>query len=260
MKDIITLDYEGMPVTFTEDGFFNATEVAAKYGKKPAHWLRTKDAKEYIDAMIRFAHRATSQVAIRQLGIPRGASFDDLVVVAHGGADNGTWLHPKLAVAFARWLNPDFAVWCDDQIDLLIHGQNPTLEMQILLRDLEDQMEALREQSRNVEALRKTLAKAARVTEQALPKPLPEHKDAKLSPVAEQINKAVWAAHGKEVPLSDFHTVSLTDEDVLKYASEVSSKKTTLGLLNGALKPLSPRGGQPVASATHMVLGSSAIN
>lgn len=251
MKDLITLDYEGMPVTFTEDGFFNATEVAAKYGKKPAHWLRTKDAKEYIDAMIRFAHRTTSQVAIRQLGIPRGASFDDLVVVAHGGADNGTWLHPKLAVAFARWLNPDFAVWCDDQIDLLIHGQNPTLEMKNLLRDLEVQMEQWRGQAVAMDAVRRTLERATRVTERALPKPLPTHKDAKLSPVAEQINKAIWANLHSEVPLSSFHVVHLTDEDVIKYASEVSFKKTTLGLINGALTALAPRGGQPVDGALH---------
>lgn len=34
----------------------------------------------------------------------------------------GTWLHPKVAVAFSRWLNVDFAVWCDLQIDALLHG------------------------------------------------------------------------------------------------------------------------------------------
>ncbi|CAN0570007.1 unnamed protein product, partial [Ectocarpus sp. 12 AP-2014] len=34
----------------------------------------------------------------------------------------GTWLHPKLAVPFARWLSVDFKIWCDEQIDRLIHG------------------------------------------------------------------------------------------------------------------------------------------
>lgn len=35
----------------------------------------------------------------------------------------GTWLHPKLAVAFARWLDDDFAVWCDLHIDALLRGE-----------------------------------------------------------------------------------------------------------------------------------------
>src|SRR5699024_12733709 len=25
----------------------------------------------------------------------------------------GTWLHPKLAVVYARWLSVEFSVWCD---------------------------------------------------------------------------------------------------------------------------------------------------
>ncbi|WP_304671781.1 KilA-N domain-containing protein, partial [Neisseria blantyrii] len=31
--------------------------------------------------------------------------------------------HPKLAVDFARWLNPKFAVWCDEQIEILLNGK-----------------------------------------------------------------------------------------------------------------------------------------
>lgn len=31
-------------------------------------------------------------------------------------------MHPKLGVAFARWLDMDFAVWCDEQIEAIIHG------------------------------------------------------------------------------------------------------------------------------------------
>jgi hypothetical protein len=31
-------------------------------------------------------------------------------------------MHPKLAVRFAQWLNVDFAVWCDEQIDAIIRN------------------------------------------------------------------------------------------------------------------------------------------
>lgn len=39
-----------------------------------------------------------------------------------GGRSPGTWLHPKMAVAFARWLSDDFGVWCDLQIDAIIRN------------------------------------------------------------------------------------------------------------------------------------------
>lgn len=31
-------------------------------------------------------------------------------------------MHPKLAIMFARWISVDFAIWCDEQIDAIVHG------------------------------------------------------------------------------------------------------------------------------------------
>lgn len=36
------------------------------------------------------------------------------------GNNGGTWLHPKLAVRFAQWLDVRFAIWCDMQIDSIV--------------------------------------------------------------------------------------------------------------------------------------------
>jgi hypothetical protein len=50
----------------------------------------------------------------------------DLVLIKQGGNDKnaqGTWIHKKLIIAFARWLNPDFAVWCDLQIEEILKGE-----------------------------------------------------------------------------------------------------------------------------------------
>ncbi|ENS8253024.1 KilA-N domain-containing protein [Neisseria gonorrhoeae] len=55
----------------------------------------------------------------------RATAENQLVIIKKGGNDKksqGTWLHPKLAVDFARWLNPKFAVWCDEQIETLLNG------------------------------------------------------------------------------------------------------------------------------------------
>ncbi|MEY2666195.1 MAG: hypothetical protein RLZZ384_366, partial [Pseudomonadota bacterium] len=35
--------------------------------------------------------------------------------------EQGMWLHPYLAVDFARWLAADFAVWCEKQIENMLH-------------------------------------------------------------------------------------------------------------------------------------------
>ena len=42
-----------------------------------------------------------------------------------GTKSPGTWFNPKLAVPFARWLDVDFAIWCDDQIESIIKGNHP---------------------------------------------------------------------------------------------------------------------------------------
>lgn len=94
-------------VPFRGDAFFNATVVAKAFGKQPSDWLRSDETKTYI-------------AAIRgNLGLEQ----NQLVIVKNGGNSPGTWLHPKLAVVFARWCNVDFAVWCDMQIDSILRGE-----------------------------------------------------------------------------------------------------------------------------------------
>lgn len=102
---LISLAYEGHPITIRDDGWFNATEAAAKFGRKPIDWIRLPDTERYLAALA------------RQLKVEKSHLLK--VKLGRGGA---TWMHPKLAVAFARWLDDDFAVWCDCQIDSIIRG------------------------------------------------------------------------------------------------------------------------------------------
>lgn len=102
---VILADYQGLKVSFTDDGWFNATQAAARFEKEPAQWMRLPGTLAYLNALQRKYGKNTYLKTRR-------------------GAAGGTWLHPKLAVAFARWLDDDFAVWCDDQIDQLIHGKS----------------------------------------------------------------------------------------------------------------------------------------
>lgn len=109
MSTIITRDYQGHVISYQADGWFNATAAAAKWGKAPAEWLRLPSTIEYIAAVAK--HNPSMGKTHRSKSGP----------AANGG---GTWLHPKLAVPFSRWLDAEFAVWCDAQIDGLIRGKD----------------------------------------------------------------------------------------------------------------------------------------
>ena len=100
----ITADYNGVSVSFTGEGWFNATTAAAKFGKRPVDWLRLAETKRYIKA----------------LSAARGISEKSALIRAR--RNSGTWFHPKLAVRFTQWLDVNFAVWCDEQIDHILRG------------------------------------------------------------------------------------------------------------------------------------------
>lgn len=100
---LTTVDYNGHPITIRDDGWFNATEAAANWGRSTSEWLRLPSTLSYLEAFKR-----------KYGNIPHSKT--------QRGAGGGTWLHPKLAVRFAQWLNDDFAVWCDGAIDDIIRG------------------------------------------------------------------------------------------------------------------------------------------
>jgi len=105
MTHIVTRDYQGQAIAYQDDGWFNATQAAAKFGKIPHEWQRLPETVAYITALERKYGK-----------IPYSKS--------KRGANGGTWLHPKLAVRFAQWLDVDFAVWCDEQVDALMRGRD----------------------------------------------------------------------------------------------------------------------------------------
>jgi hypothetical protein len=105
---IIRIDFEGDAVAFNADGWVNATQAAARFGKRPNDCLTLPSTVEYLEAIRR---RSDTRL-----------SGNGWVIAKRGGRDQGTWLHPKLAVKFARWLSVDFEIWCDEKIDDLLRG------------------------------------------------------------------------------------------------------------------------------------------
>lgn len=106
MSNIIPIQFEGHPMRFYEDGWIDATTAAEKFGRVPNDFLRLPETESYIHGLER-RYGKIPYVKTSKARKDRGG---------------GTWLHPKLAVRFARWLSVDFEIWCDEQIDAIVRG------------------------------------------------------------------------------------------------------------------------------------------
>ena len=135
---LTTVDYNGYPITFREDGWFNATAAALRFSKRPTQWLRMRETAEYLSALadskgncdfleqfskIKDLDGESSKSQNQLLVLVKKTGY---VITKSGSPESGggTWLHPKLAVRFAQWLDVRFAIWCDEQIDTLIRNRN----------------------------------------------------------------------------------------------------------------------------------------
>lgn len=112
MTNIIKHNFQGQLHSFDSEGWFNATEAAQRFAKRPVDWLRLDETRDYISAMAEVLTDA-SKVGQNHFGLVR---------TTRGGVSPGTWMHPKLAVRFAQWLDVKFSVWCDLQIDSIIRN------------------------------------------------------------------------------------------------------------------------------------------
>ena len=144
MNDIIVRDYSGIQVLFQNDAYLNATAIAKHFGKRPQHYLDSDRTTEYLGAICKRLKAANPAFKENQL-----------VIVKRGSSEvgGGTWLHPKLAIDFARWMNADFAVWCDEQIEIILRGDQ--VEQSITpLETLENIVAAFRIQQNDIQKVR----------------------------------------------------------------------------------------------------------
>ena len=104
--------YNGSPISFQsgDSVMVNATQMAKPFGKRPAKWLELPSTKEFLKTLS----------TIRK-------SDSEFVVTINGGTTEkgkGTWMHEDVALEFARWLSPAFAIWCNDRIKEILVGKS----------------------------------------------------------------------------------------------------------------------------------------
>ena len=138
--------YNGSPITFQigRVTMVNATQMAKPFdnAKRPQFWLNNKQTNEFL----------------RALSKARNLALADLVRVTKGGNNPGTWFHEDVALEFARWLSPQFAIWCNDRIkELMRYGMTATTQtIDSILADPENAIKlltALKDERRKVKDL-----------------------------------------------------------------------------------------------------------
>lgn len=157
--------FNGSNVTFkNEDGtvMVNATEMAKHFGKRPSKWLELPSTKAFLNAL----------TDVRKLD--NGGIQTDRGGITGGGA---TWMHEDVAIEFARWLSPMFAIWCNDRIKELITTGQTSLNLpktyQEALRALADEVDR-REKAERLALESSKIAKQERAEKETAIKTLEE--------------------------------------------------------------------------------------
>lgn len=146
MNNPVIYSYKGSEISFMSGNnvMVNATQMAKPFGKEPKFWLINQSTNDYLT----------------ELSKVRNLTLADLVQVTKGGNNPGTWMHEDVALEFARWLSPAFAIWCNDRIKELLKTGVTTVSnddeaiayaMQVLNRRLEEskaEKERLEQQNR----------------------------------------------------------------------------------------------------------------
>lgn len=96
------LEYEGH-IIHGRDEMLSLTDMWRAAGsdksRQPSEWLASADAKRFIDALALMTK-------------PENSRFG-LVDTKRGGNSAGTWAHWQIALAYAKYLSPDFHMWCN---------------------------------------------------------------------------------------------------------------------------------------------------
>ena len=118
MNELETYKVQGVDVSFLvrKDVWVNATEMANGSGKRPVDWLRLPSTKEFLAALgnVRKSHILVQDDDTLENGknIDEAVKSEILVRTVRG-VHGGTWMHEDVAIEFARWLSPEFSVWCN---------------------------------------------------------------------------------------------------------------------------------------------------
>lgn len=147
MNSQLQKTYLGKELVFSSDGWINATQTAKAFDKDIRQYTRSRRFKDYLAATCEYYSKNEDDFIktvkgnfnndTQNLHIAQGGNKSD---VQNLHITQGTYLHPFLAVSFARWINPKFAVWCDDVMRQILTG-----ELEVRYKNLRQDYDQLEE-------------------------------------------------------------------------------------------------------------------
>lgn len=128
MTQITTkFDYAGKPVRAWSDETLSLTDMWRAAGGdetgRPAAWLRSADATKFIAAL-------TEVVSVRN------SHTGPLVIKTIGGKNPDTRAHWQIGLAYAKYLSPEFHIWCNTVVRDQMEGRVNTPGRKVTLRDV----------------------------------------------------------------------------------------------------------------------------
>jgi hypothetical protein len=251
---IVTKSFQNNEIFFDNRNgkvYLNATKVAKQFGKEMKNWLKLKETKDYIGIL----ENQYPEVTKNHLG--------GFIIIKRGGNDKnsqGTWIHPKLIIAFARWLSLEFAVWCDGVIEEILQTGSYSIskkeEFEIEYFALEKSMDILRVNGASKIKMLRIFHKAKNLETSYLPEYSDEEHTYSLSHLlkkfgvkmsAQKFNKLLISAgfleiktrksskyrtekdeNGKEVKIPILKTFKSLTEKGLEFGKNMISEKNQL--------------------------------
>jgi hypothetical protein len=138
-----------------EDGYINATQMCKAHNKEWRYYWRLPSTQEYVNALA------------LDLGVPVIVNnptcknyTSALVVTFRGGnSQQGTWVHPEVAVDLAAWISVEFRILVNRWVrEWMTTGKNPVQsqpasisdDLKAALNQLERSIVSIRSQARAV--------------------------------------------------------------------------------------------------------------
>jgi hypothetical protein len=90
-----------------KDVLVNASEMASIFETKTESFLNLKETEEYIHTLLKYLNLESETPKYKR---------EDIIFTS----DNSTFMHRKLALKFASWLNMEFQIWLFETVDNIL--------------------------------------------------------------------------------------------------------------------------------------------
>jgi hypothetical protein len=128
-QQLISRDFHGATIRQRSDGYLNATDMCQASCKLFADYKRLNSTRDFLIELFDFLSKNPD------MGYPISEQNQQLIQIVKGGIskNQGTWVHPYVAINLAQWCSPKFAVmvtgWVFELLDKGTVSLDPKLEV-----------------------------------------------------------------------------------------------------------------------------------